>query len=95
MKEELLIYVEISLILGLNLNLSIFLIMKLPYNAVCRVKANPKNAINEHMLPEFLDFIVWGHEHECLVDPQVPISIAFSHICNTHVCLLMHTSLSM
>ncbi|XP_054789530.1 double-strand break repair protein MRE11-like [Prosopis cineraria] len=35
-----------------------------------RVKANPKNAINEHLLPRFLDFIVWGHEHECLVDPQ-------------------------
>ncbi|KAM3341349.1 double-strand break repair protein MRE11 isoform X3 [Capsicum galapagoense] len=37
-----------------------------------RVKTNPKNAINEHFLPRFLDFIVWGHEHECLVDPQVP-----------------------
>ncbi|KAF4347740.1 hypothetical protein G4B88_015381, partial [Cannabis sativa] len=34
------------------------------------VKTNPKNAINEHFLPRFLDFIVWGHEHECLVDPQ-------------------------
>lgn len=38
-----------------------------------RVKTNPKNAINEHFLPRFLDFIVWGHEHECLVDPQVLI----------------------
>ncbi|XP_038898959.1 double-strand break repair protein MRE11 [Benincasa hispida] len=38
-----------------------------------RVKSNPKNAINEHFLPRFLDFIVWGHEHECLVDPlEVP-----------------------
>ncbi|PQQ16401.1 double-strand break repair protein MRE11 [Prunus yedoensis var. nudiflora] len=35
-----------------------------------RVKTNPKNAINEHFLPCFLDFVVWGHEHECLVDPQ-------------------------
>ncbi|XP_027068744.2 double-strand break repair protein MRE11-like isoform X1 [Coffea arabica] len=35
-----------------------------------RVKTNPKNAINEHFLPRFMDFIVWGHEHECLVDPQ-------------------------
>lgn len=23
------------------------------------------------MLAKFLDFVVWGHEHECLVDPQV------------------------
>lgn len=35
-----------------------------------RIKSNPKNAINEHFLPRFLDFIVWGHEHECLVDPM-------------------------
>ncbi|CAN1239236.1 Double-strand break repair protein MRE11 [Linum grandiflorum] len=35
-----------------------------------RVKTNPKNAINEHFLPRFLDFIVWGHEHECVIDPQ-------------------------
>ncbi|KAG6433935.1 hypothetical protein SASPL_105554 [Salvia splendens] len=35
-----------------------------------RVKTNPKNAINEHFLPRFLDFVVWGHEHECLVDPK-------------------------
>lgn len=41
------------------------------WTMVCRVKTNPKNAINEHFLPRFLDFIVWGHEHECLVDPQV------------------------
>ncbi|XP_022753228.1 double-strand break repair protein MRE11 [Durio zibethinus] len=35
-----------------------------------RVKMNPKNAINERFLPRFLDFVVWGHEHECLIDPQ-------------------------
>ncbi|GAB4849557.1 meiotic recombination [Ancistrocladus abbreviatus] len=35
-----------------------------------RVKTNPKNAISEHFLPRFLDFIIWGHEHECLIDPQ-------------------------
>jgi len=38
---------------------------------LCRVKTNPKNAINEHLLPGFLDFVVWGHEHECLIDPLV------------------------
>ncbi|CAD6259432.1 unnamed protein product [Miscanthus lutarioriparius] len=35
-----------------------------------RIKTNPKSAINEHFLPRFLDFVVWGHEHECLIDPQ-------------------------
>ncbi len=24
----------------------------------------------ENFLPEFLDFVVWGHEHECLIDPK-------------------------
>ncbi|CAI9097791.1 OLC1v1034283C1 [Oldenlandia corymbosa var. corymbosa] len=42
-----------------------------------RVKTNPKNAINEHFLPRFLDFIVWGHEHECLVDPQEVAGMGF------------------
>ncbi|XP_074589087.1 double-strand break repair protein MRE11 isoform X1 [Curcuma longa] len=42
-----------------------------------RVKANPKNAINEHFLPRFLDFVVWGHEHECLVDPQEVSGMGF------------------
>lgn len=42
-----------------------------------RVKMNPKNAINEHFLPRFLDFIVWGHEHECLVDPQEVSGMGF------------------
>ncbi|MCJ1231886.1 meiotic recombination [Toensbergia leucococca] len=23
----------------------------------------------ENFLPEFLDFVIWGHEHECLIDP--------------------------
>ncbi|MQM07488.1 hypothetical protein Taro_040332, partial [Colocasia esculenta] len=35
-----------------------------------RIKTNPKNAINEHFLPRFLDFVVWGHEHECLIEPK-------------------------
>lgn len=24
----------------------------------------------ENVLPDFLDLVVWGHEHECLIDPQ-------------------------
>jgi double-strand break repair protein MRE11 len=43
----------------------------------CRVKSNPKNAISEHFLPRFLDFIVWGHEHECLIDPQEVSGMGF------------------
>lgn len=67
MKRIMIIYLEILLHFRANNLVSIFAIGKI----VCRVKANPKNAINEKFLPRFLDFIVWGHEHECLVDPQV------------------------
>ncbi|XP_010443002.1 PREDICTED: double-strand break repair protein MRE11-like [Camelina sativa] len=42
-----------------------------------RVKSNPKNAISEHFLPRFLDVIVWGHEHECLIDPQEVSGMGF------------------
>ena len=24
----------------------------------------------EHFLPDFLDLVVWGHEHECLIEPR-------------------------
>lgn len=35
-----------------------------------QTKASPDNGINECLLPCFLDLVIWGHEHECLVDPE-------------------------
>ncbi len=35
-----------------------------------RVAHNPKNYIHENMLDAFLDFVIWGHEHECHIIPQ-------------------------
>jgi len=29
-----------------------------------------KSAIHEQMLPKFLDLVLWGHEHDCAVQPQ-------------------------
>lgn len=26
--------------------------------------------VPEKSLPDFLDFILWGHEHECRIDPE-------------------------
>ena len=34
-----------------------------------RAAYSPKNHIPELFLDDFLDLIVWGHEHDCLVDP--------------------------
>lgn len=28
-----------------------------------------KNCVHESMIPEWMDLIVWGHEHECLIEP--------------------------
>ena len=35
-----------------------------------RVARKQKNFVSEGMLPTFLDFVVWGHEHACKVEPQ-------------------------
>ena len=29
-----------------------------------------KNCVHESMIPEWVDLVVWGHEHECLIDPS-------------------------
>jgi double-strand break repair protein MRE11 len=31
----------------------------------------------ENFLPEFLDLVVWGHEHECLIDPRYNPEMSF------------------
>ena len=31
----------------------------------------------EKFLPEFLDLVVWGHEHECLIDPRYNPEMTF------------------
>ena len=31
----------------------------------------------ENFLPDFLDLVVWGHEHECLIDPQLNTDMHF------------------
>jgi double-strand break repair protein MRE11 len=28
-----------------------------------------KNCVHESMIPEWMDLVVWGHEHECNIDP--------------------------
>ena len=33
------------------------------------INRGSKNCIHESMIPEWMDLVVWGHEHECLIDP--------------------------
>lgn len=36
-----------------------------------RVDRGPHNYIPESVLPDFLDFVLWGHEHDCRIDTEV------------------------
>jgi double-strand break repair protein MRE11 len=31
----------------------------------------------EHFLPKFLDLVIWGHEHECLIEPRLNPEMKF------------------
>ncbi|PIA13483.1 DNA repair exonuclease [Coemansia reversa NRRL 1564] len=42
-----------------------------------RVAHGPKNHIPEHFLDGFLDLVIWGHEHQCQVDPEYNHQKAF------------------
>ena len=35
-----------------------------------RAKHGATNHIPASFLPEFLDLVIWGHEHECLIEPE-------------------------
>lgn len=35
-----------------------------------RVQHGPKNFIPESFIEDFFHLVLWGHEHECLIDPQ-------------------------
>lgn len=35
-----------------------------------RANRGTKNYLPEESLPDFLDFVVWGHEHDCRIDPE-------------------------
>lgn len=41
------------------------------------VAHTPTSYLPENFLPEFIDLVVWGHEHECLIDPRYNPEIGF------------------
>ena len=51
-----------------------------------------KNCISEGFLPDFLDLIIWGHEHECRIEPELNTQKNFvvsqpGSTCRTSLCL--------
>ncbi len=35
-----------------------------------RARQGSKNYISEHLLPDFLDLVFWGHERRCRIEPE-------------------------
>ncbi|KAL1116443.1 hypothetical protein AAG570_004917, partial [Ranatra chinensis] len=35
-----------------------------------RADRGPNNFISEKMIPDFIDLVMWGHEHECRIEPE-------------------------
>ncbi|KAH8306756.1 hypothetical protein KR044_012577, partial [Drosophila immigrans] len=38
-----------------------------------RADRGPKNYIPEEALPSFLHLVIWGHEHDCRIDPELNV----------------------
>ena len=38
---------------------------------------NETGYLPENFLPDFLDLVIWGHEHECLIDPRLNPEMMF------------------
>ncbi|XP_017057306.1 double-strand break repair protein MRE11 [Drosophila ficusphila] len=36
-----------------------------------RADRGPKNYLPEDLLPDFLHLVIWGHEHDCRIEPEV------------------------
>ena len=48
---------------------------KLTFSSVAHTETG---YLREDFLPDFLDLVVWGHEHECLIEPRLNTEMGFS-----------------
>ncbi|KAJ4296639.1 meiotic recombination [Kalmusia sp. IMI 367209] len=44
------------------------------------VAHTPTSFLPENFLPEFIDLVIWGHEHECLIEPKLNPEMGFQVI---------------
>uniref|UniRef100_A0A182QWK1 Double-strand break repair protein n=1 Tax=Anopheles farauti TaxID=69004 RepID=A0A182QWK1_9DIPT len=42
-----------------------------------RAERGPKNYLPESALPSFLDLVIWGHEHDCRIEPEENVTQKF------------------
>ncbi|KAL9059020.1 MAG: hypothetical protein Q9162_001408 [Coniocarpon cinnabarinum] len=42
-----------------------------------RYKHTGTDYLPQNFLPDFMDLVIWGHEHECLIDPQMDYEMGF------------------
>ena len=45
-------------------------VFKLTLSSPCRVAHGPKSSVPENGFDDEVDLIVWGHEHDCRIDPE-------------------------
>jgi hypothetical protein len=48
----------------------VHLLILVPCACQARAQKGVKNYIPTELLPDFLNFIIWGHEHECRIRPE-------------------------
>ena len=59
-----------------------------------RVKHGQTNHIPESFLPDFLDLVLWGHEHKCEIDPVlIPGKVRRSEGSRTSVRVTMTSAI--
>lgn len=39
-------------------------------NRFCHGRVNNLSFVKQEKLPKFLNFVIWGHEHECRIVPE-------------------------
>lgn len=42
-----------------------------------RVDRGPKRFVSESYIPEFIDLVIWGHEHDCEIEPLMHMEKGF------------------
>ena len=52
-----------------------------------RAKRGPTNYIPENFLPEFFHIVIWGHEHDCRIQPESSDQVRLSLVCQINLLI--------
>lgn len=57
-----------------------------------RAKHTQNNYVEEGLIPDFVNLVIWGHEHECLIMPEKSVSNPNVHISQPGKLYILSTS---